>query len=47
MLPMSRSIPPALAAVVELLELERPITVTTQQLAELVERAGVTHRRMW
>jgi len=38
---MSRSIPRALAAVVELLELERPVTVTTEQLAELVERAGV------
>jgi len=38
---VTRSIPPALAGVVELLELERPVTVTTAQLAGYVERAGV------
>lgn len=38
---MTRSIPPALAGVVELLELERLVTVTTEEMAELVERAGV------
>lgn len=38
---VTRSIPPALAGVVELLELERPVTVTTKQLADLVDRADV------
>lgn len=38
---MARSIPVALAPIVELLELEAPTTVTTRELAGLVERAGV------
>ena len=39
---MTRPIPPSLASVVELLELERPVTVTTEHVADLVERAGVS-----
>jgi len=31
---MTRPIPPTLAGVLELLELERPVTVTTERLAE-------------
>lgn len=38
---MARAIPSALAPVVELLELEQPITVTAQQLREFVESSGV------
>lgn len=40
-LDMARAIPPALAAVVELLELERPVTLTTEQLVALCRRAEV------
>lgn len=37
----ARAIPAALAPVIELLELEQPITVTTRQIANLVENSRV------
>lgn len=32
--------PPSLAGVVELLELDRPVTITTEELTALIDRAG-------
>lgn len=37
---MTRAIPPSLAAIVEELELEQPVLVTSAQLTELVQRLG-------
>lgn len=37
---MTRSIPPSLAGVVELLELDRRVTITTEELTALIDRAG-------
>jgi predicted transcriptional regulator of viral defense system len=39
---MTRSIPPALAGIVEILELERPATVTPARMQEVVEQAGAS-----
>jgi hypothetical protein len=39
---MTRSIPPALAGIVAMLELERPLTVTPARMQELIARAGAT-----
>jgi len=38
---MTRSIPPTLASILELLELDRPITISRRQMETLVKRAGV------
>jgi hypothetical protein len=38
---MTRTIPPSMAGILEELELEQPVLVTSEQLAQLVERYGL------